>query len=89
MNPSEGLGRNPEPEEVAGRLQIDIDQYWAAIDRVKPVSLVSIDGVLQDEEGREGRALVDTLTTAAHETLAQPRCDRGQASPQGCGESTA
>lgn len=61
------LGRNPEPEEVAGRLQIDIDQYWAAIDRVKPVSLVSIDGVLQDEEGREGRALVDTLTTAAHE----------------------
>ena len=34
---------------------------------MKPVSRVSIDGVLQDEEGREGRALVDTLTTAAHE----------------------
>jgi len=61
------LGRMPEPEEVASRLQIDMDQYWAAIDRVKPVSLVSIDGVLQDEEGNEGRALVEQLTTAAHE----------------------
>jgi len=61
------LGRNPEPEEVANRLQIDMDQYWAAIDRVKPISLVSIDGVLQDEDGNEGRALVEQLTTAAHE----------------------
>ena len=34
---------------------------------MKPVSLVSIDGVLQDEEGNEGRALVEQLTTAAHE----------------------
>ena len=60
------LGRNPDPEEVADCLQIDMDQYWAAVDRVKPISLVSIDVVLQDEDGGEGRALVEQLTTAAH-----------------------
>ena len=61
--------RQWKPKKLASRGQSlpSTDQYWAAIDRVKPVSLVSIDGVLQDEEGRDGRALVDTLTTAAHE----------------------
>ncbi|NCG19043.1 MAG: FliA/WhiG family RNA polymerase sigma factor [Rhodobacterales bacterium] len=43
-------GREPTPEEVATKMEITLDEYWAVVDRVKTVSHVSLDDT--DEGGR-------------------------------------
>lgn len=53
-------GREPDPQEVADRLGIDLDEYWNAMDRVAPVSLVSIDGAAPSDDD-EGRTLLDQI----------------------------
>lgn len=50
------LGRTPTPQEVADFLEMDLDDYWAAVDRTKPVSHVSL---YDSEPG--GRPLSDIL----------------------------
>ena len=54
------VGRDPEPREVAEYLGISLDDYWYRVDKVKPVSLMSIDGSSGDDEGRP---LLEKLTT--------------------------
>lgn len=53
------LGREPEAQEVADVLGVDLDQYHEAIDRVKPISHVPLDGPSGDDD--EGRSLVEQL----------------------------
>lgn len=51
--------RDPLPEEVASELGVSLDQYWTMVDRVKPVSLVSLDSTYGDED--EERPLLERL----------------------------
>lgn len=53
------LGRDPEPQEVADFMGVDLDEYWGAMDRVTPINLVSIDA--QVDDGDEGRTLLEQL----------------------------
>jgi RNA polymerase sigma factor FliA len=46
------VDREPTPKEVASYMGISLDEYWAAIDRVKPINHVSIDGTSNEEDGR-------------------------------------
>lgn len=50
------LGHEPPPEKIAEELTMSLDDYWVAIDRVKPVSHVPFSGVDQG-----GRPLDETL----------------------------
>jgi len=50
------LGYEPPPEVVAAELDMTLDDYWLAVDRVKPVSHVSFSG-----EDQTGRPLAETL----------------------------
>ncbi|MBN2800858.1 MAG: FliA/WhiG family RNA polymerase sigma factor [Deltaproteobacteria bacterium] len=52
-------GRDPLPEEIAEELGVSLDEYWMMLDRVKPVSHVSLDAPQGDEE--EGRPLIERL----------------------------
>ena len=56
------LSREPEPQETAELLGIDMDEYWSALDRVKPVTLVSIESTMADDND-EGRSLVEQLAS--------------------------
>jgi len=58
------LGREPTPGETAKRLGISIDEYWDSVDRVKPVSLISLDGVLVNGDSEESRTLAEQLSTS-------------------------
>jgi len=51
------LGRDPSPGEVADCLGISMDEYWKALDRVKQITHVSIDGPSQDDDS--GRSLIE------------------------------
>ncbi len=51
------LDREPLPEEVAVELEMTLDEYWRAVDRVKPVSHVSLDAPVDEEE----RPLIEKL----------------------------
>lgn len=53
-------GQQPPPEEIAEKLGIPLEKYWAALDRVKPISHTSIDAVSDDGDG-EGRPLIEKL----------------------------
>ena len=53
------LGREPEPQEVADAMGVDLDDYWSSLDRVTPVNVVSLDYRIED--GDEGRTLLDQL----------------------------
>ncbi len=53
-------GRDPEPREVAGYLGISLDDYWRRVDKVKPVSHVSLDQTGSD--GDDDRPLLEKLT---------------------------
>ena len=57
------LGREPTPVETAAKLDISIEQYWESIDRVKPISLVSIDGLMRDGESEDSRTLSERITS--------------------------
>jgi RNA polymerase sigma factor for flagellar operon FliA len=46
------MGRDPLPHEVAEYLGITLDDYWRRVDKVKPVSHVSIDSTGGDSESR-------------------------------------
>ena len=50
------LGREPAPEEVAARLDIDVAAYFEAVDKSKPVSHLSLDG-----DTDEGHPLIERL----------------------------
>jgi RNA polymerase sigma factor for flagellar operon FliA len=45
-------GREPEPSEVASSLDMSLEEYWTARDKVKPVNHVSLDSTDDDEDGR-------------------------------------
>ncbi len=51
------LGRQPEPEEVADELGLDIDQYWAAVFKTAPTTHVSVDSPDEDT----GRPLLEII----------------------------
>ena len=53
-------GREPEPEEVAAALDMDLESYWQARDSIVPVSHVNLDAPAEGD-GEEGRSLADTL----------------------------
>ncbi len=57
------VGREPRPEEVARWLDVDLETYWSAVDRVQPISMVSIDASADDED--EGRSLLETLVAGS------------------------
>lgn len=46
------LGREPRPSEVAEYMDLTLDEYWYQVDKVKPVSLTSIDNSSDDSEDR-------------------------------------
>ncbi len=58
------LGRDPTPGETAKRLGISIEEYWDSVDRVKPVSLISLDGVLVNGDSEESRTLEEQLSAS-------------------------
>jgi len=45
-------GCEPDPSEVAQSLDMTLEEYWTARDKVKPVSHVSLDSSSDDDEGR-------------------------------------
>ncbi len=53
------LGRQPEAQQVADILDISLEEYHQAVDRVKPISHVPIDAPVGD--GDESRTLVEQL----------------------------
>jgi len=55
------LGRPPEPKELADELGMDLNEYWHAVDRVMPVSVVSIDDSDSQNGEEEGRAFSEAL----------------------------
>jgi RNA polymerase sigma factor for flagellar operon FliA len=69
------LGRQPEPEEVAGHLDMNIEEYWKAVHRVAPISYISLDdteGPDCDDNGRvRSESIVGTDADVAFRTLLQ------------------
>ncbi len=55
------LGRTPEPTEVAHRMDMDLDTYWRAMDRITPVSHVSMDDQDGPNGDEDGRSFAETL----------------------------
>lgn len=55
------LGRAPEPEEVADKLDVDLATYWHMVDTTRPVTYVSIFDDDPAEEGSSGRTMADVL----------------------------
>jgi len=56
-----GLGRPPEPEELAAHLGMELEAYWQVADRIIPVTHVSLD-VRVDPDGQDGgRPLVESV----------------------------
>jgi len=55
------LGRTPDPPEIACRLEMDLDSYWRAMDRIAPVSHVSLDDEGGPDGDDEGRSFSETL----------------------------
>ncbi|MEZ4239355.1 MAG: FliA/WhiG family RNA polymerase sigma factor [Myxococcota bacterium] len=53
--------RDPSAEEVAAKLGIDIDAYYDAVDRTKPVIHVPLDAPTDPDASEGGRALSDRL----------------------------
>ncbi len=53
------LGGEPEPSQVAEVLGISLEDYHAAVDRVKPISHVPIDSPVGDDD--ESRTLIEQI----------------------------
>ena len=53
------LGRDPEPQDVAEFMGIELDDYWSSVERVTPINIVSIDATVDD--GDEGRSLLEQI----------------------------
>ncbi len=54
------VDRDPAPQEVADYLGITLEAYWEALDRVKPISHISLSGVSYGSD-EEGRPLIEKL----------------------------
>jgi len=52
-------GDTPTPQDVAGQLEMSLDQYWVALDQVKPISHTSIDSTEGGDE--ESRPLLERI----------------------------
>jgi RNA polymerase sigma factor for flagellar operon FliA len=52
-------GREATPEEVSAELGISLDEYWDVVDRVKPVTVASLDQAPTD--GDDGLPLIERL----------------------------
>lgn len=56
------LGREPEDEEVAGALGMDVEEYRGTIGRISKIAIVSLDEVIADVQDKDGkRKLVDII----------------------------
>lgn len=53
-------GREPEPIEIANALEVSLEEYWSCMDRVSPISIVSIDGQAADADD-ESRTLLEQI----------------------------
>ena len=53
-------GEAPTPQEVADQLEMSLDQYWVALDQVKPISHTSINATEGDGED-ESRPLLERI----------------------------
>lgn len=62
------LGRTPEPREIAAKMDMDLDTYWRAMDRITPISHVSMD----DQDGPDGddggRSIAETINDDSMES---------------------
>lgn len=56
------LGRRPDPTEVAEHLDMDLDTYWRAMDRILPVSHVRIEERESQDGESEGRSFAETIS---------------------------
>ena len=56
------LGRRPDPTEVAEHLDMDLDTYWRAMDRILPVSHVRIEERDSQDGESEGRSFAETIS---------------------------
>jgi RNA polymerase sigma factor for flagellar operon FliA len=55
------LGRPPTPQEVADKLEISLEEYWTVMDRVAPVSFMSLDDTESPDGEDSGRAFSEAL----------------------------
>jgi RNA polymerase sigma factor for flagellar operon FliA len=55
------LGRTPDANEVAHRMDMDLDTYWRTMDRITPVSHVSMDDSEGPDGAEEGRSFAETI----------------------------
>jgi RNA polymerase sigma factor for flagellar operon FliA len=53
-------GDSPTPQAIADQLEMSLDQYWVAMDQVKPISHSSIDATEGDGED-ESRPLLERI----------------------------
>lgn len=60
------LGREPLPEELAQRLEITLEKYWAAVNATKQISEISYDTPNED-----GRPLLEILTDPTESSVEQ------------------
>lgn len=58
------LDREPEPIDVATELGVDLDEYWRIVDRVKPVSHVSLTASPTGEDDEGGLPLIERVMDA-------------------------
>lgn len=65
---SRRLGREALPEEIAQELGMSIDDYWQAMDKVQPVTSVSLDGPSAGGEG-DDLPLVERIMDASQRAV--------------------
>jgi RNA polymerase sigma factor for flagellar operon FliA len=52
-------GDAPEPQDIADQLEMSLEQYWVALDQVKPISHTSINATEEGED--ESRPLLERI----------------------------
>lgn len=55
------LGREPSEEEIAGAMEVDLEEYRRILKDVGHLGIVSLHEVLDDSFGRKGTAFIDQL----------------------------
>jgi RNA polymerase sigma factor for flagellar operon FliA len=63
------FGHPPSPEEVAERLGMDLESYWAAVDRTTPISIVSLEEARSNDGDDDGRPLAEVIFGARGEEV--------------------
>ena len=69
------LGRDATPEEVAGDLGMDMETYWASVDKTSQVNLLSMDE--RDEGADDGLSLAETRVADPQQNVLQRLVDAG------------